>query len=159
MTEHTLKPMIHQKQAHSHPAPTRQARNGFTLIELLVSIALILILISIMLPALHLARSSASLSVCQKNQGAIGIAYIAYSMDHRKTHPGSNMGRWWPKGQEGLDKPFLPWTHREAYWGLAYLDYVNREIDIFHCPDTKWVHDWGDGSQDAFYYSTYGANA
>lgn len=58
-------------------------RGGFTLVELLVTIAIIALLISILLPALKSARSSAS-TVREMAMGQqLGVAYHAYAADNK----------------------------------------------------------------------------
>ncbi|MEO0477437.1 MAG: prepilin-type N-terminal cleavage/methylation domain-containing protein [Planctomycetota bacterium] len=58
-------------------------RTGFTLIELLVVISIIGLLIAILLPALAMARGSASAIQCASNMKQLGVANHAYSTDNR----------------------------------------------------------------------------
>lgn len=57
-------------------------RRGFTLIELLVVVAIIVTLISILLPSLSSARTAAKRSGCAANQRSIAQANIIYSSEN-----------------------------------------------------------------------------
>jgi prepilin-type N-terminal cleavage/methylation domain-containing protein/prepilin-type processing-associated H-X9-DG protein len=50
-------------------------RSGFTLVELLVVVSIIGILIALLMPAVHAARSSARKAQCASNLHQLGIAY------------------------------------------------------------------------------------
>ncbi|MEM1208947.1 MAG: prepilin-type N-terminal cleavage/methylation domain-containing protein [Planctomycetota bacterium] len=71
-------------------------RQGFTLIELLVVISIIALLISILLPALGAARASARDLQCKSNFRQLGIANLAYSVEH-----GDRMAATWEHGFAG----------------------------------------------------------
>jgi prepilin-type N-terminal cleavage/methylation domain-containing protein len=60
---------------------------GFTLIELLVTTAIIAILASLILPAMHRAKSSVRGTVCRNNLQQIGLASIMYADDNRGNLP------------------------------------------------------------------------
>lgn len=54
-------------------------RKGFTLIELLVVIAIITLLMGVLLPALHRARTQAKIVVCKARLKQIGLAIFTYT--------------------------------------------------------------------------------
>ncbi len=57
----------------------RKSKNGFTLIELLVVISIIALLVSILMPALSVAREQAKRTVCMTNLKSIGQGIMIYS--------------------------------------------------------------------------------
>ncbi|MFB0555189.1 MAG: type II secretion system protein, partial [Phycisphaerae bacterium] len=60
----------------------RSFLTGFTLIELLVVIAVIAILMAILLPALQVARETASGAVCLGNHRSLLAGWIMYADDN-----------------------------------------------------------------------------
>jgi prepilin-type N-terminal cleavage/methylation domain-containing protein len=60
---------------------------GFTLVELLVVSAIIGVLTSLLLPAVHVARSAARRVQCTNNLRQIGIAVNSYEAAHRHLPP------------------------------------------------------------------------
>lgn len=60
------------------PAP----RSAFTLIELLVVLAILALLVSMLLPALHKARGMARLSLCAASTRAFSLGMISYTAEH-----------------------------------------------------------------------------
>ena len=60
---------------------------AFTLIELLLVVAVIVLLIGLLLPALSRSRDSANVVVCASNQNQIGQAQGAYLVDNGKRFP------------------------------------------------------------------------
>jgi len=63
---------------------TVKGRIVFTLIELLFVVAIIMILASLLLPALGRARQSAHRAVCASNLKQINMAYMAYAYDNNE---------------------------------------------------------------------------
>lgn len=74
---------------------------GFTLVELLVVISIIVVLVSLLLPALSKARRVAKIAVCASNQHQVLIGLQAYENDNNLKLPPSiyynkNKDRWLP---------------------------------------------------------------
>ncbi len=118
---------------------TNKAQHGFTLIELLVVIAIIGLLISILLPALGGARSSARSMKCLVNLRTLGTALTEYAHDHRDELPrsshsaGFNRLPWVATMYEPLTgRPFegTSYTWDEQGWWDATNTY-------FRCPHDR----------------------
>ncbi len=71
-------------------------RLAFTLIELLVVIAILAMLVSLLLPALHLARRHAQAAACQSKIHCTGLLLAAYVHDHDGMLPSSDAAGPWP---------------------------------------------------------------
>ena len=59
-------------------------RNGFTLVELLFVIAIIMILASMLLPALSRAREGAKRILCAGNLKQVNAGYLSYAFDNNE---------------------------------------------------------------------------
>lgn len=103
----------------------------YTLIELLISIAIIVILAGMLLPALRSAREKAKEIGCNSNLKQQGVIQVTYTGDY---------GDWFVVGED-LSGPtyFQKWTYR-----LRYLDYLSGDksssadnAPIMRCPSTS----------------------
>jgi prepilin-type N-terminal cleavage/methylation domain-containing protein/prepilin-type processing-associated H-X9-DG protein len=56
-------------------------RKAFTLIELLVVIAIIALLLSVLIPALQVAKEQASAAVCMSNENQLSKSWVLYAED------------------------------------------------------------------------------
>lgn len=65
----------------------RQRKKGFTLIELLVVISIIAVLLSILMPALRMAKEKTRLLICLSNVRQVTIACIAYATANDGLYP------------------------------------------------------------------------
>jgi prepilin-type N-terminal cleavage/methylation domain-containing protein len=77
-----------------------RAAGGFTLIELLVAIAVVVLLMAILVPALQRVRRQAGAVVCQSNLRQWALIYSAYTHDYdgrfwRTYEPVTNRPNWW----------------------------------------------------------------
>jgi prepilin-type N-terminal cleavage/methylation domain-containing protein len=68
----------------------RRRHHGFTLVELLVVIGIVALLLSILLPAISMARSRANRTVCQAQLRDIGAAFTMYMTDSKGILPAVN---------------------------------------------------------------------
>lgn len=149
---------------------------AFTLIELLVVISIIALLISLLLPAIGLARESSTSVKCLANLQGIGVGLALYSTDYKgwwpsesptgKTDNPSNLmnagrsiyglpGSWpgnpygaGPKiaGPLGLGQLIRP-TVTPGDSGVTYNDYL--AIDKVFCPNQDSVKD------ETFYFKHF----
>lgn len=98
----------------------------FTIIELMVVIGIILILVSILLPALRLAKESGKSIACAGNLKQLGLGMHMYAEDFNRRLP---------------DYPGVAWKS----WDYKLAPYVNYTITahfegnpaIYHCPSGK----------------------
>lgn len=129
---------------------------AFTLVEMLLVVAVIVLLISLLLPTLGQAKSNARSVICLTHLGQLGQASIQYTTDHN--------GFFWPSDLNGSGSVFM-WAGTEGSggggytvngaddrWLNAYLGRFQQKSDVplTLCPDDDWL-----------YYSTgnsYGSN-
>ncbi|MCA8998362.1 MAG: DUF1559 domain-containing protein, partial [Planctomycetaceae bacterium] len=70
------------------PLPKRTHRRGFSLVELLVVAAIILVLLTLMLPAIQKAREQARSTQCLNSLRQLGLALLNYHDSHECFPPG-----------------------------------------------------------------------
>ena len=136
-------------------------KRGFTLIELLIVVAIIAVLISILAPALQLAKEHATAAACVGNQSILVGGWIMYHQENKGHIVGgssyrSARDRW---VEEPKQTPFYAGDPPQA----PYNDYVGsggvtdeyryngyragklwkyvKSIEAYHCPGDTRIYD------------------
>ena len=115
----------------------RHTRYHFTLVELLTVILIIVVLISLLLPALARSREQAKRAACVSNLHQVGSALMMYALKNKQAMPGGNatLHPGW-----GIDSSYA--VRGDHPMGLAFLltEEIVTEPQIFYCPSSK--HPW-----------------
>jgi prepilin-type N-terminal cleavage/methylation domain-containing protein/prepilin-type processing-associated H-X9-DG protein len=112
-------------------------RQGLTLLEVLVAIAIAGLLISLLLPAVHMTREAARRTHCASNMRQIGIALQCYCEVH-SAYPGNQAVKWHSKLA-----PFLE------------IPENSKSSPVFACPSDEYsIGAWGHNNQS--YYGNNG---
>jgi len=119
---------------------------AFSLVELLISLAVVLVLISMLLPLLHHARATSLVTVCQSNLRQIGMGYQGYLQDFER-FPGVTDARasaeWRYGGVEFLGDERVPVIAADrpinAYLAPTTNTDLLRTAHVFRCPADRGV--------------------
>ena len=111
-------------------------RFGFTLLEVIITIAIIALIVSILIPALRIARQKAGTVVCGSNIRQLSLALTIYEQEN-KTFPlgfddtmlGTLMP---PEGYAGT-----PTYDLEGLWWFNFLENILKEQSALSCPSRR----------------------
>jgi len=141
-------------------------KRAFTLIELLVVVAVIALLISILLPALHQARGQAQKSVCAGRLYQIGVALYTYwtewngripYVESPMTNGVGRPGFGNPNSTNDQINPFNRELWPMSLPNLIMPKYVGEVKELFVCPAAKTGWPRG-GRQPEYTYREAAAN-
>lgn len=134
------------------PRATRErSRSAFTLVELLVVIAVIGILVSLLLPAVQMARESGRRGMCTNNLKQIGLAAINYEQQFGFFPPGctqcaTNPAAMAIEQRHAWSSLLLPFLEREPLWQqldmtvrfdhAKNLPAISTVVPVYLCPST-----------------------
>lgn len=121
------------RMVRKHDSKQRSLRqSGFTLLEVLVVVAVLILLVSIMMPAFHAAREIARRTVCVANLKHIAVGVVTYGADY---------GEYAPRIMDpmGTTAPRTLLSRSGDYTNLGLLlrDQGIDDPTIFHCPSQK----------------------
>jgi prepilin-type N-terminal cleavage/methylation domain-containing protein/prepilin-type processing-associated H-X9-DG protein len=121
------------------------ARQGFTLLELLVVIAVLVVLASLLLPALASAKGKAHAIVCLNNHRQMILAWQLYADDHEDVLP-HNLGEKETR-RTVAEGRFLNWVNNVMSWELEEDNtnttwvvrgglgpYCGGAVSLYRCP-------------------------
>ena len=109
------------------------SRRAFTLIELLIVVAIIAVLITILAPALSVAREMAKGAVCLGNQRILGTGYTMYAQENK-----------WrlPCGYVSNRSRNLPaWCRPPLDVRAGVIFKYTNNMEAYHCPGDRRLYE------------------
>ena len=145
-----------KSQQHPSLHPTR-FRRGFTIVELLVIIAVAGILLSLLLPAVQNARSTARRTQCKNNLRQHGIAIQNHISSHGFIPSGGLGAQWLGMSDRGSGRnqpggwiySLLPYCEQTVIFQMAppyssssiatenVIEFSCRSLNLFSCPERR----------------------
>ena len=138
-------------QARNPVRRGRRARCAFTIVDVLVSIAVIMVLISLMMPALTKATETAHRIVCSSNVRQIGIGVLMYADANKDQIPpttfydasgnrAQQMLMLRLSGVSSAPRDFDPETQGWDGLGLLYHGEFLDNAACYYCPSHSGAH-------------------
>ena len=130
--------------------------HAFTVPEVLAVVAVIVIILSILLPSMNQARETAREVLCKTRQRQIGLGFLNFATNNRSKMPGIYAPPW-----SQNDPAKQSWMGNEAWSGVAYEGAIVKYIGgvesaktMYRCPSlAKGVFKSGVGSNGLFDYT------
>lgn len=97
----------------------RRGACAFTLPEMLAVIAIVVIIISILLPAFGQSRDAAKATICLGNVRQISVSHTAYKVNHLGWHPPSSV------------------DNSQRHWLELMEEYHDSNDDVRYCPSVR----------------------
>jgi len=132
---------------------------AFTIVELLIVIAIIAVLMSILVPALAVAKEQATGAICLGNQRGLIQAWVLYASDNRgyivggdtygyhfvsEAEDGTNHTDWVDMPQDAAGAvtatspaKLVPQDEQRGISKGALFKYVGSNVKVFHCPGDR----------------------
>ena len=144
-----------------------KSRKGFTLIELLVVIAIIALLLSILTPALRMAKENARRLLCTNNLKSMGIGLKIYTDDSDdKLIPNARSNG--DEYNDGITPSYNPWNSyllgvdtgdpiflKPVQLGKLFSNNIIDTPDIFYCETAKYTVKGSERRTKAYYTGGY----
>lgn len=132
---------MHNKNKYKHASLYRF--QAFTLIELLIVIAILSILASLLLPALHRAKQQAYITVCSNQMKQIGMGMLSYADDYRGllVQPQIDMAVNADRGGKTWRYGIFPYLGLDPASMLANKSTFSlSDVEVWKCPLDKHIY-------------------
>lgn len=137
------------------PWPATELKEGFTLLELLVVVAISVVLVALLLPALSRTKAKAQRPACVNNLRQINLGVRMYADDSEDISPGS---------RTNSSDPFT--AYKQLMKNYVGLNGASSASDrLFACPADRFYYDYDERISQSLHqqsrndYSSYAFNA
>jgi len=141
---------------HALAMPVRDARRAFSMVELMVVLGVVVLLMSLLMPAIATVKENARRVVCASNLRQMGFATAQYAIDYKGSLPVSTV----LEDKNTANPRELMASHRGVHksrWdglGLLFKHGYCKQPACFYCPShhgdhpyERYVNDWWDRAE------------